>query len=134
MTENSAVPSPAPAPKIDTTVPVSARIWNYWMGGKDNYPVDQEAGDQWEATSRHARHGPGIPDFLDPRIVYLAGEGIRQFLDRHRPAEPRTNPSRSPSGSRRGSASSTSTTTLVLPRPGPADQQPEGTPTTSTPT
>jgi hypothetical protein len=30
---------------IDTTVPHSARIWNYWLGGKDNYAVDREAGD-----------------------------------------------------------------------------------------
>jgi len=26
---------------IDTTVPHSARIWNYWLGGKDNYAVDR---------------------------------------------------------------------------------------------
>jgi len=32
---------------IDTTVPHSARIWNYWLGGKDNYAVDREAGDQY---------------------------------------------------------------------------------------
>jgi len=30
---------------IDTSVPHSARIWNYWLGGTDNYPVDQAAGD-----------------------------------------------------------------------------------------
>jgi hypothetical protein len=34
-----------PVPKIDTFVPHSARIWNYWLGGKDNYPVDREAGE-----------------------------------------------------------------------------------------
>jgi S-adenosyl methyltransferase len=33
-------------PEIDTSVPHSARIWNYWLGGKDNYPVDRLAGDQ----------------------------------------------------------------------------------------
>ena len=33
---------------IDTTVPHSARIWNYWLGGKDNYAVDREAGDQYK--------------------------------------------------------------------------------------
>jgi hypothetical protein len=32
--------------KIDVTVPHSARIWNYWLGGKDNLAVDREAGDQ----------------------------------------------------------------------------------------
>ncbi len=42
--------SPTPAQKsfsIDTTVPQSARIWNYWLGGKDNYSVDREVGDQF---------------------------------------------------------------------------------------
>ncbi len=29
---------------IDTTVPHSARIWNYWLGGKDNYVVDRAVG------------------------------------------------------------------------------------------
>ena len=50
---------------IDTTVPHSARIWNYWLGGKDNYAVDREAGDQYvKDLPRHRRHrprGPGVP-------------------------------------------------------------------------
>src|SRR5699024_2025792 len=32
-------------PSIDTTVAHSARVWNYWLGGKDHYPVDREMGD-----------------------------------------------------------------------------------------
>jgi S-adenosyl methyltransferase len=72
-----------PVPMIDTTVPHSARIWNYWLGGKDNYPVDQAAGDQY------VQMFPGIVDiarqsraFLTRVVRYLAGEaGIRQFLD-----------------------------------------------------
>jgi hypothetical protein len=70
-------------PKIDTGVPVSARIWNYWLGGKDYYPVDKEAGDQF------AHLYPGVFDlaresryFIARVVRYLAGEaGIRQFLD-----------------------------------------------------
>jgi len=31
--------------RVDTSVPVSARIWNYWMGGKDNFQADRAAGD-----------------------------------------------------------------------------------------
>jgi S-adenosyl methyltransferase len=38
VTDEPAGPAPAPSPKIDTSVPHSARIWNYWPGGKDNYP------------------------------------------------------------------------------------------------
>ncbi|MEU6351171.1 SAM-dependent methyltransferase [Streptomyces sp. NPDC047072] len=69
--------------EIDTSVPHSARIWNYWLGGKDNYPVDEEAGDAYTAVF------PGIVTiarssraFLGRSIRYLVREaGIRQFLD-----------------------------------------------------
>jgi hypothetical protein len=74
--------SPAPA-VIDTTAPHSARVWNYWLGGKDWYPVDQETGDRVAALypdivllARAAR------EFLKNAVRYLvAEEGIRQFLD-----------------------------------------------------
>jgi S-adenosyl methyltransferase len=70
-------------PEIDTSVPNSARIWNYWLGGKDNYPVDRLAGDEYRAIY------PEIVDvarasrrFLARAVRYLAGEaGVRQFLD-----------------------------------------------------
>ena len=39
--------SDVPPVKIDITVPVTARIWDYRLGGKDYYPVDTEAGDQF---------------------------------------------------------------------------------------
>jgi hypothetical protein len=69
--------------KIDTSVPHSARIWNYWLGGKDNYPVDEAAGDAYTAVF------PGIVTiarssraFLGRTIRHLVEEaGIRQFLD-----------------------------------------------------
>jgi hypothetical protein len=69
--------------RIDSSVPHSARIWNYWMGGKDHYPVDREAGDAYAAAF------PGIVDmarqsraFLIRVVRTLAGEyGVRQFLD-----------------------------------------------------
>ena len=68
---------------IDTTVPHSARIWNYWLGGKDHYAVDRAAGDQFSAIY------PQIVDiaradraFLGRVVRFLAGEaGVRQFLD-----------------------------------------------------
>jgi hypothetical protein len=82
VTVDASADGPAPA-KIDTSVPHSARIWNYWLGGKDNYPVDRAAGDQFRATF------PGVDEvargsrgFLVRSIRYLAGEaGVRQFLD-----------------------------------------------------
>ncbi|MEV7283364.1 SAM-dependent methyltransferase [Streptomyces sp. NPDC093252] len=69
--------------RIKTDQPHTARIWNYWLGGKDNYAVDQAAGDQIRQLH------PGIGDYaradrllLGRAVRYLAGEcGIRQFLD-----------------------------------------------------
>jgi hypothetical protein len=69
--------------KVDTTVPVSARIWNYWMGGTDYFPVDKVAGDEYAAVF------PGIFElarasrgFIIRAVRYLAAEaGVRQFLD-----------------------------------------------------
>jgi len=40
-------------------VPHSARIWNCWLGGKDNYAVDREAGDQY-AGDQYKEIFPGI--------------------------------------------------------------------------
>jgi hypothetical protein len=73
----------SPVGKIDPTVPHSARVWNYWLGGTDNYPADRSVGDQIKAmlpsivdVARHSRA------FLGRAVRYLAGEaGIRQFLD-----------------------------------------------------
>jgi hypothetical protein len=77
------ISSPNPLAGVDTSVSRSARVWNYWLGGKDYYPVDEEAGDQFAAIL------PSIVDvarasraFLVRTVRYLAGEaGIRQFLD-----------------------------------------------------
>ncbi|ELS54012.1 SAM-dependent methyltransferase [Streptomyces viridochromogenes] len=69
--------------RIDTSVPHSARFWNYFVGGKDHYEVDRRIGDEIKeifpglvdvaVTSRH---------FLGRAVRHLAGEaGLRQFLD-----------------------------------------------------
>ena len=67
---------------IDSTVPHSARVWNYWLGGKDAYPADRQAGEGY------AELFPGIYDlarccrYFTARVVrHLAEAGIRQFLD-----------------------------------------------------
>jgi len=77
MTDNS------PPPAIDVTVPHSARVWNYYLGGKDWYQVDQETGERVKAVypdvvllARAAR------EFLKNAVRCLAEEeGVRQFLD-----------------------------------------------------
>jgi O-methyltransferase involved in polyketide biosynthesis len=70
-------------PGIDASVPHSARIWNYWLGGKDNYPVDREAGDQYrEAFPEIVGVARASRAFLTRAVRWLAGEaGVRQFLD-----------------------------------------------------
>ena len=68
---------------LDITIPHSARIWNYWLGGKDNYQADRDAGDAFLAIypeqrdkARACRH------FLLRAVRHLVlEEGVRQFLD-----------------------------------------------------
>lgn len=72
-----------PRSRIDTSVPHSARVWNFLLGGKDNYDVDREAAEAFAdvfpnvwTTARECRH------FVCRSVRFLAGEaGIRQFLD-----------------------------------------------------
>ncbi|POX54489.1 translation initiation factor IF-2 [Streptomyces sp. Ru71] len=73
----------SPRARIDTSQPHTARIWNYWLGGGDNYEVDRAAGDQIRQLH------PGIGEyaredrlFLGRAVRHLVTEaGIRQFLD-----------------------------------------------------
>jgi hypothetical protein len=70
-------------PGIDTSVPHSARVWNYWLGGKDNYAIDRAVGDQVRELFPEI-HELAVASraFLVRAVEYLAGEvGIRQFLD-----------------------------------------------------
>jgi O-methyltransferase involved in polyketide biosynthesis len=69
--------------QIDTSVPHSARVWNYWMGGKDNYPVDQQAGDDYAAIAPQVKTmARASRAFLIRAVTLLTGEhGVRQFLD-----------------------------------------------------
>ncbi|WP_239334973.1 SAM-dependent methyltransferase [Frankia sp. CiP3] len=72
-----------PPPTFDITKPHSARVWNYWLGGKDYFEVDREYGDRYfkiyPEIVEIARAGRA---FLRRAVTHLAGEaGIRQFLD-----------------------------------------------------
>ncbi len=68
---------------FDVSVAHPARVYNYWLGGKDHFAVNRETGDRAIAAS------PGVlPSvranraFLGKAVRYLAAEaGIRQFLD-----------------------------------------------------
>ncbi len=80
----SSLETSGPAPSgLDTSMPHIARVYDYWLGGKDNFAVDREAAEQVIAAY------PGIlrdvraqRAFLAHAVRYLAGvAGIRQFLD-----------------------------------------------------
>lgn len=83
MTDDPASPGLQSSPAIDTTVSHSARVWDYWLGGKDNYPVDREVGDQIaEMLPDIVEQARADRVFLGRVVRYLAGEmGVRQFLD-----------------------------------------------------
>ena len=68
---------------LDTSVAHPARVYDYWLGGKDNFAADREAAEQVIAANPNVL--PGVRAnraFLGRAVRYLAGEaGIRQFLD-----------------------------------------------------
>ncbi|MGH3752346.1 MAG: SAM-dependent methyltransferase [Pseudonocardiaceae bacterium] len=71
------------ASKINYDVPHAARMWNYWMGGKDNYEVDCATGDAVaEVYPEIVTMAMQSRQFLIRAVRFLAGEvGVHQFLD-----------------------------------------------------
>ncbi len=88
VADDSGSPAPvgeaaAAPPGIDVTKPHSARIYDYFLGGKDNFAADRETAGQvlrtWPTVRTAARENRA---FLNRAVRYLAAEaGIRQFLD-----------------------------------------------------
>jgi len=83
LAPNEAVLRSADAPTFDTSVAHVARVYNYWLGGKDNFAADRAAAEQAMAAfpdivlSARANRA-----FLRRAVTYLTREaGIRQFLD-----------------------------------------------------
>ncbi|MGW6460503.1 SAM-dependent methyltransferase [Streptomyces sp. NPDC055078] len=72
-----------PQRRIDTSVAHSARVWNYWLGGKDHYTADQVAGDAYrEVCPRIEIFAQESRGFLRRTVTHLAAEaGMTQFLD-----------------------------------------------------
>ncbi|MEO3867490.1 SAM-dependent methyltransferase [Nonomuraea sp. B12E4] len=72
-----------PPAGVDPTVPSIARVYDYWLGGKDNFAADREMGDRVKAVV------PEMPlmayhnrSFLRRVVRFLAGEaGVGRFLD-----------------------------------------------------
>src|ERR1700728_4028035 len=72
----------APSP-YDTTVAHPARVYNYWLGGKDNFEADREVGEQTKAAYPDIVSGVRAQRaFLASAVRYLVTRaGVRQFLD-----------------------------------------------------
>jgi len=70
-------------PQLDTSVPQTARIWNYWLGGTDNFPVDRQVGDEIrQAFPQIVDNARASRAFLVRAVTYVTREaGIRQLLD-----------------------------------------------------
>jgi hypothetical protein len=70
-------------PSFDPSVPNPARMWNYWLGGKDNFAADRAAAQQvLEVMPSMPMIARAARLFLTDAVHQLAaGYGIRQFLD-----------------------------------------------------
>ncbi len=77
MTEREHVP-----PGVDPTTPSPARLYDYYLGGTQNYQVDRDV------AERFKMHMPDLEDsvwanrgFHQRAALWMAGQGIRQFID-----------------------------------------------------
>ena len=69
-------------PKIDTTKAHPARIYDAWLGGKDNFAADREAAElALQAYPALAEAIQSNRAFLGRAVRFLVGAGVRQFLD-----------------------------------------------------
>ncbi|MBO0808462.1 MAG: SAM-dependent methyltransferase [Actinobacteria bacterium] len=77
------LPAPEPPPELDTSVAHPARVYDYWLGGKDNFAADREAAERVLAVTPGLRFRVRANRaFLARAVRYLVSEaGIRQFLD-----------------------------------------------------
>src|ERR1700722_3041933 len=67
---------------VNPTVPSPARVWNFWVGGKDHFAADREL------AERFGQVVPGMPliarltrGFIADSVSTMAADGIRQFID-----------------------------------------------------
>jgi len=72
-----------PADRIDTSRPHPARMYDYWLGGHDNYEIDRDAAERILATSPGARDAVRANRaFLRRAVRVLVRDyGVRQILD-----------------------------------------------------
>src|SRR4051812_46507757 len=71
--------APAPRPRIDTSQAHPARVYDWLLGGKDNYPVVEAVGEQLPPEARDAARQNR--EFMHRAVAWLAGQGVDQYLD-----------------------------------------------------
>ncbi|MEV2250466.1 SAM-dependent methyltransferase [Streptomyces sp. NPDC050147] len=68
-----------PRPTIDTSKPHPARVYDWLLGGKDNYPVDEAVGEKLPPEAKDAARQNRA--FMNRATAWLATQGVDQFLD-----------------------------------------------------
>jgi hypothetical protein len=77
MTDATAAP-----PGIDPKVPSPARIYDYYLGGKDNFAADRAAAEKALAVVPQGREiARSNRQFLVRAVRYMASQGVAQFID-----------------------------------------------------
>jgi S-adenosyl methyltransferase len=67
---------------FDTAKPNIARVWDYWLGGKDNFAADRELAQKMlELYPLSAQMARENRQFLGRAVGYVAGRGMHQFID-----------------------------------------------------
>jgi len=67
---------------LDTTRPNVARVWDYWLGGKDNFAADRELAEKMLSINPlAAQMARENRQFLYRSVGYVTQAGIRQFID-----------------------------------------------------
>jgi S-adenosyl methyltransferase len=66
-------------PRLDTSRPHPARVYDYMLGGKDHYPVDQELGERIPEFMRNAARENR--SFMHRAVAWTATQGVSQYLD-----------------------------------------------------
>jgi len=69
-------------PGFDPRRPSIARVYDYLLGGKDNFAADREMGDRLVAVFPPAADlVPENRQFLSRAVTWVANQGVSQFID-----------------------------------------------------
>jgi S-adenosyl methyltransferase len=82
MTQNEPDAGMCPAMGFDTTTPSTARIYNYWLGGKDHFAADRKAAKTIQGAFPHVpKLAKANRRFLASAVRFCVRQGIDQVID-----------------------------------------------------